>query len=72
MLPYILAIVVAVALSSPDTVISWLPSIVTENERNAIRSGLEQTSQGIQDTSGAVTNIMLRMWMDKTKSSKEE
>ena len=67
MIPYIIAIVAAVALSSPSTVVSWLPSVVNENERNAIRTGLENTSQGIQETSGAVVNVILRMWMNIPK-----
>jgi hypothetical protein len=67
MIPYIIAIVAAVALSSPNTVVSWLPSVVNENERNAIRTGLENTSQGIQETGGAVVNVILRMWMNIPK-----
>lgn len=62
---------VVVALSSPTTVVNWLPPSVTENERNAIQSGLEQTTQGIKDTGGAVVNTLLRLWMDKNKTEKE-
>lgn len=59
------------ALSSPDTTVSWLPPSVTENERDAIRSGLEQTKRGIQDTGSAVTNALLRMWMDTKRDNKD-
>lgn len=63
---------VVVALSSPTTVVNWLPQSVTENERNAIQSGLEQTTQGIKDTGGAVANTLLRLWMDKNKNGSDD
>jgi len=71
MIPYILAALVVVALSSPTTVVTWLPPSITENERDAIQSGLEQTKQGIQDTGGAVANALLRLWMDAGKGRKD-
>jgi len=73
MIPYIVAALFVAVISSPNYVISWLPSSVNQNERDAIRAGLENTRQGIGDTSNAVVNTILRLWMDNTPpdSSKE-
>ena len=69
MIPYILAALFVVAISSPTTVVTWLPPAITENERNAIRTGLEETKRGIQDTGGAVANALLRIWMNTGKDN---
>jgi uncharacterized membrane protein YvbJ len=67
MIPYMIMIVCGIALSSPKTVVSWLPQSVSDNEKQQIQQGLENTYQGIQDTSSAIMNICLRVWMSKKR-----
>lgn len=67
MIPQIIALVFTAAVSYPKAVITWLPQAINETERQAIHSGLEQISKGLQVTGGAIMNAALRAWSDKGK-----
>lgn len=57
---------VALLIGSPETVVQWLPPAVREEEREAILRGLQNTRQSLQQTGGAVLDVALRLWLDKT------
>lgn len=71
MIPYLVAACCVFMISSPTTVVSLLPSSVTEDERITIQTGLEQTQQGIRETGGAFIDVLLRLWLnsDNDKSN---
>lgn len=67
MIPQIISFVFVAAVSYPKAVTTWLPPAINETERQAIQSGLEQISKGLQVTGGAIMNVALRAWVDRGK-----
>ena len=54
-------------ISSPETVTGLLPTFINQQDRDAIQNGLQNTQNGIRETTSAVFNTGIRIWMENKK-----